>query len=181
MTSESPTVWDEGMDSGDRVRAVADVLTQPRSASWVAEQAQVNYKTARKYLEKLVDDDRLLTAEEGQQTVYYPNPRGQFLGEIGDLIAEHSKDELTAELNEISARIERWQARYDVEDPDELRTTLDESIDVEERRARERIIDTWEYTREMRTLIRHSIRLYDDLHHYTATHSPSMVQATSNE
>jgi len=180
MPTDSPEVWRDDMESEDRVRAVAEMLTQPRSASWVADQAYVNYKTARKYLTKLADDKRLLTTDRGQKTLYYPNLREQFFGEIGDLVDEHTKDELTAELNAISSRIEEWQENYDVEDADELRTTLDESLSVEERRERERVIDTWEYNQEMRTLIRHAIRLYDDLHQFTATHSPAIAESTTN-
>jgi len=177
MTAEKPTVWPDGMETEDRVRAVAEMLTQPRSATWVAEQADVNYKTARKYLTQLVEDDRLRTTERKRTTLYYPNPREQFFREIGDLVEGHTKDELTAELNAISSRIEEWQEEYDVEDPDELRTTLDESLSVAERRNRERVVDTWEYNREMRTLVRHAIRLYDDLHRFTATHSPTTVES----
>ncbi|WP_143423156.1 winged helix-turn-helix domain-containing protein [Halegenticoccus soli] len=180
MPPDSPERWPDDMDSEDRVRAVAEMLTHPRSASWVADQANVNYKTARKYLAKLADDKRLLTTDRGQKTLYYPNPREQFFGEIGDLVDEHTKDELTAELNAISSRIEAWQDEYDVEDADELRTTLDESLRIEERRERERVIDTWEYNLEMRTLIRHAIRLYDDLHQFTATHSLATSEATTN-
>lgn len=181
MTADPPDVWRDDMDSEDRVRAVAEMLTEPRSASWVADQAHVDYKTARKYLTKLADDKRLRTTDRGQTTRYYPNPREQFFGEIGDLVDEHTKDELTSELNAISSRIEAWQEEYDVEDPDELRTTLDESLSVEERRERERVIDAWEYNREMRTLVRHAIRLYDDLHEFTDTHSPATAEATPNE
>jgi hypothetical protein len=181
MTSEPPTVWEEAMESDERIRAVADQLTRPRSASWVAEQAQVNYKTARKYLDKLVEDDRLLTAEEGQTTLYSPNPREQFFGEIGTLVDEHTKEELTAELAAIGDRIGEWQASYGVEDADELRTTLDESLSVAERRERERIVDRWRYSREMRRLIRHAIRLYDDLQQYTIAHTSPPAEAATNE
>lgn len=181
MTEDVPSVWGEHMDSEDRVRAVAETLTRPRSAMWVSDQADVDYKTARKYLSKLTDDGRLLTTERDRTTLYYSNPRDQFFREIGDLADEHTKDELTAELNAIGSRIESWQETYDVEDPDELRTTLDESLTVEERREREQVVDTWEYNREMRTLVRHAIRLYDDLHRYTTTHTPTKVGAATSE
>lgn len=180
MVTDPPRVWKDGMESADRVRAVAEMLTEPRSASWVAEQAQVNYKTGRKYLDKLVADGRLRTTESKQETRYYPNPRVQFFEELEELIDEHTKDELTAELSAMSDRIEAWQTEYGVESPDALRTTIDESLEVEERRERERVIDTWEYTKEMRTLIRHAIRLYDDLTQFTAGHTPT-ADATSGE
>lgn len=179
MPSEPPAVWSDDMESADRVRAVADMLSKPRSASWVAEQADVNYKTAQKYLEKLVADDRLCTTESNHQTRYYPDPRDQFFGEIGDLVDEYSKDELTAELDAMSQRIETWQTEYDVETPDELRTSIDESLDIEERRERSRVIDRWEYTLEMRTLVRHAIRLYDDLHQFTTGHTPPAADVAS--
>lgn len=181
MPTAPPGLWPDDMESRDRVRAVADQLTRPRSATWVADQAQVNYKTARKYLTKLVEDGRLLTTERGRETRYYPNPREAFFNEIGDLVDEHSKDELTAELSAISDRIEAWQERYEVETADELRTTLDESLSLEERRERQRAIETWEYSVAMRTLIRHAIRLYDDLQQFTANNAPPTANATSNE
>lgn len=163
MTDTPRDVWPDDADSEDRVRSVADALTRPRSASWVAEQADVTFKTAQKYLAKGVEDGRLETTERDRTTCYYPDPRDQFLGEIGDLVQEYTKDELTAELESISERIETWQDTYDVNDPNALRASLDESLSVAERRERERVVEDWEYTREMRTLIRHAIRLYDDL------------------
>ena len=180
MTSDPPPVWSEGMDSEDRVRAVAEMLTEPRSASWVAEQAQVDYKTARKYLDKLVSDSRLRTTEREQTTLYYLDPRQQFFAEIGDLVEEHTKDELTTELTAMGARIEAWQDEYGVESPDELRTTLDETLCTEERRERERVVDSWEYTEEMRMLVRHAIRLYDDLQQFTAANSPRRASTFGN-
>ena len=58
MTPDPPAMWSDDMDSEDRVRAVTEMLTDPRDASWVAEQAEVDYKTARKYLEKFVAANR---------------------------------------------------------------------------------------------------------------------------
>lgn len=181
MTTNPPSMWDDEMDSGDRIRAVTDTLTRPRSTSWVAEQADVDYKTARKYLEKLVADDRLRTTERDRTTLYYPDPRKQFFDEIGDLVESHTKDELTEELSAMGDRIEAWQDGYDVGDPDELRTTLDETLSVDERRERERIIDSWEYTEEMRMFVRHAIRLYDDIRRFEATNSPERIEAIGTE
>ncbi|MDL0118502.1 hypothetical protein PNQ29_03315 [Halobacterium salinarum] len=181
MTDEQPDVWSDDLDSEDRVRRVADTLTQPQSASWVADQAAVNYKTARKYLEKLVSDARLQTTERDQTTLYYPNPRTEFFDELDELVSQHTKDELTAELATMSDRIEDWQTAYDVADPNELRTSIDESLSVAERREREHVVDDWEYTQQMRMLVRHAIRLYDDLQQFTATHTPQRVEAGGSE
>jgi len=181
MTDEPQDVWSGGLDSEDRVRRVAETLTQPRSASWVADQAAVNYKTARKYLDKLVSDARLQTTERDQTTLYYPNPRTEFFDELDELVSQHTKDELTAELAAMSDRIEDWQTTYDVADPDELRTTIDESLSVAERREREHVIDDWEYTQQMRMMVRHAIRLYDDLQQFTATHTPQRAEAAGDE
>lgn len=181
MASDSPDVWPDDADSEDRVRVVAEQFTRPRSASWVADQARVDYKTARKYLEKLVGDDRLRTTERDRTKLYYPDPRQQFFEEIGDLVETNTKDELTAELSAMGDRIESWQDEYGVETSDELRTTLDETLSVEERRERERVIEDWEYTREMRMLVRHAIQLYDDLQRFTAANSPVSAEATGRE
>ena len=177
----TPDQWPADADSEDRVRAVADQLTEPKSASWVADQAGVDYKTARKYLDKLRGDNRLLAVERDRTTLYAPNPRQQFFAELSELIDTNTKEELTAELTAMSERIEAWQAEYGVDDPDELRITLDETLSVAERRNREQAIDNWEYTREMRTLVRHAIRLYDDLQQATATSLPEQASATGGE
>ena len=177
MVPDPPAMWSDDTESEDRVRAVTEMLTEPRDASWVAEHAEVGYKTARKYLEKLVADERLRTVERNRTTRYYPNPRRQFFAELEDLAATHTKAELTDELTAMSERIEAWQETYEVADADELRTTLDESLSVEERRERERVVDDWEYTERMRTLVGHAIRLYDDLERFAATNSPAAVRA----
>lgn len=96
------------------------------------------------------------------------------------LADEHTKDELTAERSATSDRIAAWRAGYGVEAPDALRTMIDASLEIAERRERKRVIDTWKYTLEMRTLIRHAIRLYDDRQQFTAGHSPT-ADATSGE
>lgn len=179
MSGEPPAMWSEEMDSEDRVRAVADMLTRPRSGSWVAEQAQVDYRTARKYLDELVADGQLRTVERDRATRYYPDPRRQFFDELADLVEINTKAELTEELTRLSERIEGWQDEYGVESADDLRTTLDESLTVEKRREREQVVDSWEYTREMQMLVRHAIRLYDDLHQFAAGHTPQQVTAGS--
>jgi hypothetical protein len=172
MSNDAPNMWSEEMDSGDRVRAVAEMLTQPRSASWVAEQAQVDYRTARKYLDKLVSDSRLRTVERDRTTCYHPDPHRQFFDELGSLVESHTKTELTEELTRLSERIEGWENEYGVESANELRTTLDESLTVEQRRERAQVADSWEYTREMQMFVRHAIRLYDDLRQFTTDHAP---------
>lgn len=55
--------------------------------------------------------------QEVLTTLYAPNPRKQFFGEINGFIDNHTKVELTAELNEIGHRIEDWQADYNVRTP----------------------------------------------------------------
>ena len=40
-----------------------EIFTEPRDAAQVVEQAEIDYKTARKYLKKFVTDGRLRTVE----------------------------------------------------------------------------------------------------------------------
>ena len=77
----------------------------------------------------------------------------------------------------MSERIEAWQKTYEVTDADGLRTTLDESLSVEERRERECVVDDWGHTERMRTLVSRAIRLYDDLERFAATNSSAAVGA----
>lgn len=91
--------------------------------------------------QKFVVDGRLRTVERSRTTRYYPNPRRQFFAELEELAATHTKAELTDELIAMSERIEAWQETYEVADAGELRTMLDESLSVGERRKRERVVD----------------------------------------
>lgn len=68
------TAWKEHTTSFDRVQSVATTVSQPRSASYIADEAHVAENTARDHLDRLVSLTVLLTTERESGTVYAPDP-----------------------------------------------------------------------------------------------------------
>lgn len=171
--------WPADWDAQRRVEAVADMLRQPRPAAWVAEQAGVTPKTARKYLEELVDRGTFATTTDAETgaTLYYPDPEALVMERLRELLQRDQQD-LTARLSEIADRIESWQTEFDVADPAGLRATIDEDLPAEERRRRQQIAYEWDQRIEERRLVRAALDIHDPVTDYVAAHQPA---ATSSE
>ena len=147
----------------DRIREVAMTVREPKNAGEIADYAGVARNTAEKYLTQLVEADKLTTVQRGRETCYYPDPVTQYFDQIRDLVNEHQKDELTAELIAIRDDIDEWKDRYDVESADELRTTVGDDIPASKRRQRRHDAEDWEYYEHQATLIKQAIQLYDTI------------------
>jgi transposase-like protein len=143
-----------------RIREVAMTVREPRNAQEIAESADVAPNTARKYLRQLVETNQLATAEHGRETVYYPDPTTQRFDQIRELIEEHSKQELVNELDTIESEIDGWKKEYDVDSPDELRTSISGEPE-EERKSRLRDAEDWEYFEHQSEVIGYAVMLYD--------------------
>lgn len=146
--------------AAERVRMVALAVSEPRTANWIATEADVAHDTARKYLEQLADDGKLTTDTTGQQTVYAPDPIEQYLTEMRELYETHSADELAASLEQIGAQIREWKSEYDVETPNELRASISD-VEPETASDRRRIAGEWERLEFRRGLVEDTLRLYD--------------------
>lgn len=146
-----------------RIREVAMTVREPKNAGEIADAAGVARNTAEKYLTQLVEADKLETIQRGRETCYYPDPVTQYFDQIRDLINEHQKDELTAELDAIREDIDEWKDVYDVESADELRATVGDDIPATERRQRRHDAEDWEYYEHQATLIKQAIQLYDTI------------------
>lgn len=145
-----------------RVREVAMTVSEPRNAGEIADAAGVARNTAEKYLQRLVEARTLVAEEHGRETRYRPDPVTQYLDQVRDLIENHSKAELTAELAAIHDDIDAWKEEYGVSSPDELRASVgDEDLSPEERERRMRDAEDWEYYRERVGVVQQAIDLYD--------------------
>ena len=144
-----------------RIREVSMTVREPENAGEIAAAAGVARNTAEKYLTQLVEADKLETIQRGRETCYYPDPVTQYFDQIRDLINEHQKDELTAELAAIREDIDEWRSGYDVETADELRATVGDDIPAAERRQRRHDAEDWDYYEHQATLIKQAIQLYD--------------------
>jgi len=153
--------WTESVSAADRVRSVATTLHEPRTANWIAEEAEVAHETARKYLDRLVDDGKVETSEAGGKTVYQPDPVGQYLAEMHRLYAEHTADELADSLTEITDQLRHWQAEYEAETPNEVRAAIGETTSAATAEEYRRVATEWEQLRDRQSLVEDTLRLYD--------------------
>lgn len=175
--------WTEGLDTRERIRKIALSLTRPQSVNWIKNEADVSsWETTKSELDRLVEFGQLVQHEEerGTQTRYQygPNYRRRYLDRVEELVSEHSKDELRAELAAIREQTEAWRERYDVASTDELEATLtDENRSSDEIRERNQVIRRWERSLGTEQLIEHALSLYDDLERVSGANSPPSEQA----
>lgn len=149
------------MTRGERVRAAARTLRTPRTARWVADETDVSVKTARKYLNQLVDDGVLRTLDEGDQTRYAIDQLMATYREVVELQREHDREELTEALASVRADITAWQEEFNVDRPGELRASiadLDEAAEAERRRE---VASEWEHLIGRLPIIRAALNEYD--------------------
>lgn len=151
--------WGDRLTAAERVRAVAETVSEPRTANWIAEEAGVAHGTATKYLEQLVEDGRLLTETAGERTSYRPDPVGQYLVEMRDLYEQHEPDELAHRLEEMNADIRGWKQEYGVESPNELRASIGDADETGGERRR--IAREWERLAYRRRVVEDALRLHD--------------------
>lgn len=149
------------MTRGERVRAAARTLRTPRTASWVAEETETTTKTARKYLEQLVEDNVLQKIERGGQTLYCIDQLMATYREVATLQREHDREELADTLESMQAQIAEWEGAYDVASPSELLASIAEVDDPEEADARREIASEWEHLADRVPVVRAALKEYD--------------------
>lgn len=163
VNADGKTDWPDHWDKRDQVHAVAEMITEPRDAGWVAAEADVVEKTARKHLNALVDKGELATStgEDGTK-YYYPDPKTQVFDQIREF-SDLSDRELTDELERIAGEIDEWKSTYDAETPNELRASIDETMAPTEREKRREVAYDWEQNQQARTFIRIALQTSDDI------------------
>lgn len=152
--------WTESTTARERVETIATTLSTPRTANWVAEQAEVQWDTAKKHLDALVESGALLVTDDGK---YVPDPTKAYFDRLRELILTNDKEELRGELEAIAERIDDWKATYDVTEKAELEATLADDLEPDEIRERRRVLRRWENSHRSRETIRAALQLYDDV------------------
>lgn len=149
------------MTRGERVRAAARTLRTPRTASWVADETEVSVKTARKYLDQLVDDGVLRKLDEGDQPRYVVDQLMATYREVAELQREHDREELTEALESMRAKITAWREEFDVDRPGELRASIADLADENEAERRREIASEWEHLAGRIPVVRAALKEYD--------------------
>jgi len=149
----------------DRVRMVARQVSEPRTANWIASEADWSHGPTKRVLERLVDDDILHRDDTGGHTTYFPDYRRQALTEAIRLRdSDHTVEDLTERLTEMNAQIRGWKDEFDVESPNQLRETIaDQVLDVTEEDRRREIAREWEQLQRRIETVGFAIREWDFL------------------
>jgi DNA-binding transcriptional ArsR family regulator len=156
--------WAESTTARERVETIGTTLSEPRTANWVAEQAEVTWDTAKKHLDDLAEAGVLLVIDDG---TYVPDPTRAYFDRLRELILTNDREELRGELEAIAERIGDWRTTYDVTSPEELEETLAEDRPADEIGERRRALRRWENSVRSRDTIRTALDLYDDVQSLT--------------
>lgn len=162
---QSPPLVTQRTTGEDRVRMVARQLTEPRTANWIASEADWSYEPTKRVLERLVDNGVIRRDDEGQHTTYRPDYRHQAMREAMALCDDAgSVEELTDRLSELQTQIQEWKSTYDVSSPNELRATIaDADLSSDDEAERRDIARTWEHLEGRLEIVRFAIREWDFL------------------
>jgi DNA-binding transcriptional regulator GbsR (MarR family) len=152
------------MSGRERVRHVAELLSEPTPVQEIADRADVSRATADDELQRLQGDDWVTETVVDGTKAYDLNPVRMLFDEVTDLIEAHSRDELESQLTELKEGQEELAAEYDVGSLDEFREQLaDEEFSAEELRECRNVITTWEAINTELGLVKHALQLYDDV------------------
>lgn len=161
MTQET---WKQDMSGRERVRYVVELLDKPRTVDDIADEAEVSRATADDELERLKSDDWVKETTVDGKKAYDLNPVRMLFDEITDLIEDNSREELEEQLTELKEGREELSQEYDADTLQELRESLaEEDLSAEEIRERRNVAETWEAVDSELRLIRHALRMYDDV------------------
>lgn len=159
------------MSGRERVRAVVETLDGAATVKEIADRADVSRATADDELERLEADNRVRKALVNDKKGYELDPVQLFFDELAELIAENSREDLEAELERLEAEREELESEFDAESLAAFRERLtdDEDLGSEAIREIRNVAATWETLDSEITLVRHALRLYDDVSDLTAS------------
>ena len=163
--SNSGDLMERQTTGEDRVRMVSQQLSEPRTANWIASEADWSHEPTKRVLERLVDDSILHRDGSSTHTTYYPDCRHQAIQEAMRLRdSEQTVEDLTDRLAEMKAQIRDWEDEFDVESPNQLRGTLAEaSLDADEEDCRREIAREWEHFQRRIKIVGFTVREWDFL------------------
>ena len=156
--------WKQDTSGRERVRYVVEVLDESKTVEKIADEAEVSRATADDELERLKRDDWVKETTVDGKKAYDLNPVRMLFDEITDLIENNSREELEKQLTELEEEREELSQEYDADTLQELRESLaDENLSADEIRERRNVAETWESVDSELRLVRHALRMYDDV------------------
>ncbi|AUV82539.1 transcriptional regulator [Salinigranum rubrum] len=162
MSETTPGIeaWKEHTSAFDRVQSIASTVSQPRPASYIADEAHVAENTARKHLKRLVDLNVLLKSERKGTTLYSPDPLHTRMQTLRDLLDQYDRDELIELKAELQSRIEAWRDEYGVDSPTDLRGRAADTETAAQTRDLRSTASDWELVRYRLSIVEDAIENY---------------------
>lgn len=117
--SGGPPPFDAVFDDGDVEQQIYGTilgLREATSAGEIAEDADCDPKTARKYLSWFAELG-VVTEHDGRPTTYRRNDAYFQWRRVDELASTHSRDELQQRVSELTDRVAEYRDRYDAEGP----------------------------------------------------------------
>ncbi|WP_205742927.1 winged helix-turn-helix domain-containing protein [Halalkalirubrum salinum] len=165
--------WKEHASAFDRVKSVTMTLSEPRSASWIAEEAVVAPNTARGHLRRLMDLGVVMETEQEGTRHYYPDPLYTRLRDVRELLEDTTKRELSEQATALKEDIAQWKAEYNADSPDALRERAAvDDVPADQAYELTRAASDWELARYRLSIVQDAIKNYD-----TWTSDPSSITA----
>jgi len=118
-STDGPPPFEDAFSSDDVEQRVYGTILQtrePTTASAIADSADCDPKTARKYL-GWFDDLGIVTRHDGHPATYERNDAYFEWRRINQLAADHSVEELQERVRELTTRITEYEATYDATSP----------------------------------------------------------------
>ena len=149
----------------DRVRMVAKQLSEPRTANWIATEAEWSHEPTKRVLRRLVADGVLRQDDSGSHTTYAPDYRRQSIQEamrIRD--SAHSAERVADRLDEMTTQIREWKETFGVDSPNQLRASVaDSDLSSEEATRRTDIAREWEHLQHRSRIVSFALREWEFL------------------
>ena len=117
--ADGPPPFEDGFASDDaeqRIYATILQTREPPAATAIADSADCDPKTARKYLGWFAELG-IVTRHDGQPATYERNDAYFEWRRINQLAADHSVEELQERVRELTTRVSEYEATYDAASP----------------------------------------------------------------
>lgn len=118
-SSDGPPAFDNTFDADDVEQRIYGVILQtrePATATVIADRADCDPKTARKYLSWFANLG-IITRHDGHPATYERNDAYFKWRRINQLAANHSREELQQQVRTLTEKITRYEDAYDAATP----------------------------------------------------------------
>jgi len=113
--------WKEHTTAFDRVRSIAQGLSQPQTAGYIANEAAVSETTAHSHLKRLVDMNIIREITDTDAVRYEPDPLYTRFAMLRSLIDKHDHQELLKLKSDLQQQVEQFTEEQQRSSPAELR------------------------------------------------------------